>query len=1810
MLVFGLPDGSGCSCAGSIRSGAAVPLPEERSLLKQALLTIEKLEARLAARESLLDEPIALVGMACRFPGGADSPRKLWAMLCDGRDAIDAFPSSRFEQLPGVNSPAAGVPVRGGFLDQVDGFDAGFFRISPREAARMDPQQRLFLEVGWEALENAGIPPYSLHGTRTGVFAGVHRTDYAHLGTHAIDAYYSPGVDASYVAGRLSYFLGLHGPSLAVDTACSSSLTAVHLACQSLRTGDCSVALAGGVKLMLAPYLSIFLSEAHALSPTGCCRAFDREADGMVQGEGCGVVVLKRLRDARSAGDPVLAVIRGSAVNHDGPGSGLTVPNPRAQALVLEAALRQARIDPSAVAYVEAHGTGTPLGDPIELEALARVYCQAGDRSEPLLVGSIKTNIGHTESAAGIAGLIKTVLILQHAEVPPSLHCATPTPAFAWDDLPLVVPQTRTQLPSGAPLYAAVSSFGMSGGNAHVVLEASRPAVEAESMPAESEKSTLLVISANSRTALDDSIVRLRSVLGVTGPDAVALEDVCYTAGARRTHLAWRAAVRGDSRAELVENLRAVADDEEGPGRVLRQCEAGPLSPPVFVFSGQGPQWWAMGRQLLEHEPVFRQTVERFDHTFRPLGGWSVLDALLASESESRLRRTDVAQPALFALQVSLAALWDSYGITPGAVVGHSSGELAAAYVAGVYSLEDAARIVYHRGRLMQPRQGQGRMAAVNISAERAQAALAGREDRVAIAAINAPTSCVLSGDPDALSEVLAGLQSLGVEVDDLHGGYAFHSPQMDTVCRELPDALTGLRVLAPGIALYSTVRGRQVGSDGAFSAAYWGDNVRATVQFERAMHSLIEAGYRTFLELGPHPVLGAPMLECMNARGANGLVAASLRRRQPALQSMHEALAQLYCQGYDIDFRRLFPDGQLVQLPNYPWQRERYWVPDERPARLVAQDVQARLGPCVQPSTQPGTFIWELRLSAEHPSPLMDHRVGHEAVVPAALLVDLALQAVPTLFGDAPVRLENVSLHRMLRLPEAGTQMVQLAIRQGDADAATFEFVTPRGSDGSSSWTVHASGQLQVIQRPSDQGAPGTRPREMLTYCSGQSLPGTLFYAALAAAGMDYGPSFQGVEEMWSRDGDVVARVRRTGDDAALLDACLHASLALAAPTDPATTFVPVGFSRLEVAGHTLPVQDEVWSHIRSCVSDGQTSASLRVDVEVLSRTGQVLLTCEGLDLHRVPAGGSPSIDELMYELQWHEQPLERMSSGSPHRTWLVFCDPAGTGDEVSQQLAEDGATIRVEVGSQYARTGPNTFTLDPTQPEQFRRLLGEAFVARGLSCGGVVYLWGLTDGQDVDLHSAQSLGALGATYLIQALAGLDQQSAPRLWLVTRQTQSIPGDRNAVVLAQAPLWGLGRVVPYEHPELRCTRIDLGLEDSASTILMELASDKADAEVAWRDRRRYISRIVHVSDSTSASAGRDSGPRFAADATYLVTGGLGGIGLRLAEWLIDNGARHLALAARSRPQADVQTVLEGFARSGAEVRVFQTNVSDRASLSGMLAEVATSMPRLRGIFHAAGVLDDCVLMHVTERRFRTVLAPKVDGAWLLHTLTRDVDLDQFVLFSSTASLLGSPGQATYAAANAFMDALAHFRRPAGQTAISINWGAWAEVGMAATRRDALVRWMGFLTPAEGLAALASLMDGEVTQRGVARIDAGRSAPQHGRVLEAQTEPDLPARVRDSVAPGQRLAVLEDYVRGLIVRATGLHPERVEASASLLMLGVDSLMATEMRARVLTDLHCNLPIQYFLKEASVKHLARQLLERLESQAAEEMEEIAV
>jgi acyl transferase domain-containing protein/surfactin synthase thioesterase subunit len=881
-------------------------------------------------------ERIAMIGIGCRFPG-AESPDKFWQLLQDGVDAVTEVPGDRWD-VDAFYDPQPGRPGKmntrwGGFLSQVDRFEPQFFGIAPREAVYMDPQQRLLLEVAWEALEHAGQVPEQLARSQTGVFVGISGNDYQQVlkgnrSTEEIDAYLGTGNAFSIAANRLSYFFDFRGPSLAIDTACSSSLVAVHLACQSLRSGESDLALAGGVNLLLRPEVTMIFSQARMMAPDGRCKTFDARADGYVRAEGCGIVVLKRLTDALRDGDRILAAIRGSATNQDGRSNGITAPNGPAQEAVLRRALAAADVAPADISYVELHGTGTSLGDPIEAEALGHVLAQDRTLEHRCAVGSVKTNIGHLEAAAGIAGIIKVALALQHRQIPASLHFQNPNPYISLDKLPLKV-QTALEPWGGESLLAGVSSFGFGGTNAHVVLEAAPESIAAP-QPTQNPDQTcyLLPLSAKTSEALQSLAQSYQTFLAQAEPEKIpALRDLCYGASVQRSHHDHRLSLVFRDLPELRLHLDAFSRGELAGRAAAGQRKGNRKAKLAFVFPGQGPQWWAMGRALWQQEPVFCEVLKQCDTLLRSHVRWSLVEELLATEDQSRLNETDIAQPALFALQIALVALWRSWGIEPAAVVGHSLGEVAAAHVAGVLSLAEAIQVVYHRSRLMQQGTGHGKMAAVELPPSEAAAWIAPYGERLAIAAINSPTSVVLSGETAALEEVLALLQSRNIFVKLLPVNYAFHSSQMEPFQSELVKLLQDLKPQPSSIRLLSTVTG-QVAQGETLDANHWSSNIREPVRFAEAIAQLIAEKYTLFLEISPHPILAGYISQCLRDLEQEGTVLPSLRRQTEERGTMLSSLGALYTRGYPVDWRKLYPQGgRCVTLPTYPWQRSRYWV-------------------------------------------------------------------------------------------------------------------------------------------------------------------------------------------------------------------------------------------------------------------------------------------------------------------------------------------------------------------------------------------------------------------------------------------------------------------------------------------------------------------------------------------------------------------------------------------------------------------------------------------------------------------------------------------------------------------------------------------------------------------------------------------------------------------------------------------------------------------------------------------------------------------
>ncbi len=1255
---------------------------DRRAVLERALRTIGEMQAKLDALERDKREPIAIVGMGCRFPGPAATPEVFWDLLQGGVDTIREVPRDRWDvdalYDPDPDSPGKIYTRKGAFLENVEQFDAGFFGMSARETLKTDPQQRLGVEVSWEALENAGIDPKSLSGTQTGVFLGITNSDYARLveraGLQSLDAYHLTGNCLNFAAGRIAYHFGFRGPTMAIDSACSSSGVSVHVACQSLRNRECNLALAGGVNLILSPEISITSTKARTLSPDGLCKTFDASANGYVRGEGCGIVVLKRLSDALADGDRIHAVIRGSAVNQDGASSGITVPNKDAQVEVIRQALERAGIQPNQVDYVEAHGTGTPLGDPIEVRALASVYGNGRSADQPLIIGTVKTNIGHLESAAGIAGLIKVVLALQHRSIPPHLHFQKLNPAISLDEIPASIPLKLMPWPSrNRTRVAGVSSFGGSGTIVHTIVE---EAPHGASATARNSRSTqLFCISGRNSVALHALAGEYASKLATIPTESLA--DVCYTADSGRSHFNHRLAVVTSSLQGLGDGLRAYQSGEDSAGLFHGECSASQKPKVVFLFTGQGGQYVNMAHGLYEGEPVFRKIIDRCDELLRPHLPTPLRSVLYPQPGESTpLNETQYTHVAMFAVQYGLAALWRSWGVEPSLIMGHSVGEIVAATVAGEMSFEDGLMLMYERGRLMQALPATGRMASLQADEERVQAAISPYRGQVSIAAVNGPESTVISGERVAVEAIVQELQSR-VKTKILNVSNAFHSPLVEPVLPEFEAAARRIRYSAPEFPLFSSMRLKMVDQNNLLDATYWRHNLRNTVRFSDSIRKLYEQGYRTFLEIGPSPILVNMGSQCVPP--GEGTWLPSIREGKEDWQQLLETTGELYVNGLDIDWRHFYQDRRAgkMTLPTYPFQRERYWIDSPDLPHLRASTGKTIGHPLLGTRLSSPWPVFEQELNSTTVSFLNQHCVFDKPVLPASAYLEMAVAAAEQVVGSRQCVVRNLVLARPLIVTGNDRRTVQTVITQAQSDAMTFQVFGLYQKDGTSDgdWLLHATGELAISseEKESDRlDLAKVRGR-----CN-QEVSTEKFYESAHSRGLEFGPVFRAVRELWKTDGEVIASIDAAPSltDApelyrihpAMLDAFLQ-PVALLLP--PAQTYLP---QRLESFRLFRSPMGRAWSHVALRPGSGDDS-EVAVDIDVVDGEAQKICEIRGLVLRQASRKALTPLDqedlsEWLYELNWEES---SQVSASKVQSSGFLAHPARVADDLHSYLGPD---------------------------------------------------------------------------------------------------------------------------------------------------------------------------------------------------------------------------------------------------------------------------------------------------------------------------------------------------------------------------------------------------------------------------------------------------------------------------------------------------------------------------------------------------------
>ncbi len=1215
------------------------PLPP----LNRALLAIEKLEARIKSMENAQREPIAIIGLGCRFPGGANDAESFWQLLRDGVDTVTEVPADRWDidayYDADPEAPGKMYTRKGAFLEGVDQFDPQFFGIMPKEAHAMDPQQRLLLETTWEALENAGIPTDSLAGTRTGVYVGILGTDYATIqtsndGINEVGPYYGSGVAHSIASGRISYLLGLQGPSMSIDTACSSSLVAIHQACLSLRTKETNLALAGGVNLILTPDASIALSKNKMMAADGHCKTFDASADGYVRGEGCGVIVLKRLSDAVADGDNILAVIRGSAVNQDGASSGLTAPNGPSQEAVIRDAVANAGIQPQDITYVETHGTGTSLGDPIEVQALASALGKGRDAKHPLLIGSVKTNVGHLETAAGVVGLVKLIMSLRHKAIPPHLHLKQPNPFIPWAQLPVSVPTTLTPWPESALLIAGLSSFGFSGTNVHIVVSAPP---EKEPKKVEFERpSHILTLSAKSESALQALSERVASQSNQDFANAA------FTFNTGRAKYSHRLALWADSAEDATRKLQTFATGEETNGLVYGHLAQNKKPKIAFLFTGQGAQYVGMGRTLHDSQPVFRAALDECASLLRPYLTQPLLDVIFAetdSEQAKLLDQTAYTQTALFAIEYSLAKLWQSWGVEPFAVTGHSVGEYVAACIAGVFSLEDGIKLIAERGRLMQSLPSGGKMSAIFAEEEQVREAIQPYSDRVSIAAMNGTTNIVISGNGEAVDAICASLEAKGIKTRSLNVSHAFHSPLVEPILNEFEKAAATLTYKQPQLRLISNLTGQLAMGDVVTNAKYWRDHIRRPVQFVQGIESLLTLNVDILIEVGPSPTLLSMIQRIPSTEGK--LAVHTLRQGRDDWAQILESLGRLFVGGVQVNWKGFDAPyaRQRLELPTYPFQRQRYWsAPKSRRSPYREENVHPLLGRKL--SSPLKVIQFESVLDRESFSFIRDHQVRGTSILPMTAYLELAQAAAKLNLGAGEYQLEDVVIHQPLVLEDEDVRIAHLILN----DDMSFEIHSRSENNNTSDWQLHATGRIEKVTEPTPKATE--KIQEIQARCN-KEFSSEEHYQELNSRGFPFGAAMQGVHHIWRKDGEAVVEIHTPAEISdeipsfhlhpALLDSCLQGFWSTFDLTDK-KTYMPMNFERF-VLYRSLP--EHLWSHIR-LRETGEKQDAVIGDVTVMDMQGQVVAQIDGLYFR--PASQQMlhthhEWDDWFYEVEWQKQ-------------------------------------------------------------------------------------------------------------------------------------------------------------------------------------------------------------------------------------------------------------------------------------------------------------------------------------------------------------------------------------------------------------------------------------------------------------------------------------------------------------------------------------------------------------------------------------------
>ena len=1481
--------------------------PSGNEILKKTFIALKKAEKKAQTLENAQREPIAIIGMGCRFPGGCDNPDLYWDFLKNGKDACIPIPEDRWDADtfydPSINSPGTTHASHANFLTcPINEFDAHFFNISGKETLSLDPQQRLLLEVTWEAFENAGIDISSLMGSRTGVYVGISSDDYTQAHRHSghneiIDPYSLTGTCFAPAAGRISYTFGFEGPSMAVDTACSSSLVALHLACQGLRNNESDTAIAGGVNLMLSPIFHICSTKLGTISPDGKCKTFDASGDGYGRGEGCGIIVLKRLSDAQRDGDRILALIKGAAVNQDGKSNGLTAPNGLAQEKVIRKALANAGLTPNDIDYIEAHGTGTKLGDPIEVESIGRVIKESHDKTNPLILCSVKSNIGHLEAASGISGVIKMVLSIMNKQFPPHLNMKTPNPLIPWDDIPVRVPQEITPWPkSDRPRRAGINSFGFSGTNVHIILEEPSPTEEILENDSIDRPLHLLPITAKTQEALTKNLEKYQHYLENTKHP---LSNICHTASVGRNHLPYRTIFKGQSKEEMLQGLQACLDNQKSPAFHANNGVVADGSI-VFLFTGQGSQYTGMGRELFATQPVFRQAMQECNDLLAEKLSKPLLDLLYGENADdTELSQTGNTQPAIFAIQYALAKLWTSWGVSPDLIAGHSIGEYAAACYAGVMSLEDAIGLVAMRGRLMQSLPKGGSMSAVFADENTVRPFVDSQNGALSIAACNAPENVVISGDENTVESVMKSLKENGISSKPLVVSHAFHSSLMEPILDEFEAKASMIQYKSPQIDIVSTVTGKLIEPGDFTTAKYWTQQIRKPVRFCQTAQALAKLGGTVFIEIGSMPTL--TQLTRRSITVEDCLFLPSLKKGRNDWEQIGESLAKLYCHGAKIDWQGFDKPykREKVILPNYSYHKKSYYMNPVVSSSIDqhhGKGMHPYLGERISSSFLPDDMILYNNVFTEsYPGFLNEHHIFGNIISPGAAHLCMALSAWRNAISHGACVMENVSLTAPLTLKSGQQRIVQMVVKDASSNRPSFQLTSKPDDAANASWITHCQGEFTKFSGHYNEDDQLESLDVLKKKFVDSPMTQDEFIAYMTQAGYEFGPNFKCVREIYQWEDEVlclVVPVGKNNDNAVhpgLIDSLLQTVLpAISSKADSMlegeSVLIPLQFGQLMFTGS---LKGDLYCHTCVDIRDKMLKCKLRV----MDSSGATVLMIKDFLLKQTDRntlfrqlGGEEN--DWLYSVGWEEQSLTTETQNIKDSRYILFSNEPSFTDSLKNQIQQQGGDfVHVVEGDSFKKVSDSSFATNLSSKEDIQQLVKAVSDQDKSKNIKILYAMGMdypsysnTDSET--LVQQQTRLSEGVYYLVQALESLNLEQA-HIWIITRQSQMVqPEDRFANPYGSS-LWGLGRTLVLESPLVWGGMIDVDehlTPEGVSWLLGVLDSSSEEREFALRkNKESYVSRLHKESRNQISTQPECYPERSSQEAYYLDVGNRGSL---------------------------------------------------------------------------------------------------------------------------------------------------------------------------------------------------------------------------------------------------------------------------------------------------------------------------------------------